>query len=336
MNELDERLAAWNPVEVTDVYDAAASADAFDLLQHILSQPRTSPFQRQSRRARRPTKAWIAAAAAVAVAAAGIGVSESLPGRNSTRPAASALPVIGFQRATSQGLASNAVELVDYAIRAAALTPKFVPGPHYWMYRDLIQKIGPRRNREVTWWEVNFHHMFVLDGGKLTPEGSSTGSCVAQLSGWPGCINTVYRYLAKLPVNPATLRRIILANNHSDPTAAFNAIEYLMLDYPLPARFQAELYAVLTGLRGVRFDRSAKDFAGRRGIGLYIIENGFLKREIIINPRTYAYMGSLWVAVKAHTEHGTSPAVVHLHKGSVVGWNAILGSAIVQKAGQRH
>lgn len=245
-----------------------------------------------------------------------------------------ALPAIGFQRATSQGLATSAVELVDYAARAAALSPKFVPSPHYWMYRDLIQKIGQRRNREVTWWEVNFHHMFVLLGGKLTPEGSSSGTCGAQLSGWPGCIDTVYRYLAKLPVNPDALRRIILANNRSDPTAAFNAIEYLMLDYPLPARFQAELYAVLTGLRGVRFDQSAKDFAGRRGIGLYIIENGFLKREVIINPRTYAYMGSLWVAVKAHTEHGTSPAVVRLHKGSVVAWNAILSSGIVRRAGQ--
>ena len=270
---------------------------------------------------------WIAAAAAIAVAAAGIGVSQSLSGRKS-------LPVIGLQRATSQGLAANAVELVDYATRAAALTPKFVPGPHDWMYRDLLEKIGTRRNREVTWWEVNFHHMFALIDGKLTPAGTSTGNCAGQLGGWPGCINTVYRYLARLPVNPAALRHIILADNHSDPAAAFNAVMYLMNDYPLPARAQAELYAVLTGLRGVPFDRSAKDFAGRRGIGLYITENGFLKKEIIINPHTYAYMGLLWAAVKAHTEHGTSPAVVHLHKGSIVGWNAVLSSGIVRRAGQ--
>ncbi len=335
MKELDRRLSACNPVPIADVLDAADSADAADLLQLVLSTPVMNPSQRQSFRARRQWKAWTAAAAALVVAAAGIGVSASLAGRNSTPPASSALPVIGFQQATSQGLASNAVELVDYATKAAALTPKLVPGPHYWMYRDLIQKDGPRRYREVTWREVNFHHGFVLVGGKLTPEGISSGSpCAVQLIGWPGCVNTVYSYLAKLPVNPAALRRIILANNHSDPAAAFNAIEYLMLDYPLPARFQAELYAVLTGLRGVNFDRSAKDFAGRRGIGLYITENGFLKNEIIINPRTYAYMGSLWVAVKAHTEHGTSPAVVHLHKGSVVTWNAILSSGIVRRPGQ--
>jgi hypothetical protein len=334
MNELDSRLSAWNPVPTADVLDAAASAAAADLLQHVLSQPITSLSRRASVRPRRPTGAWIAAAAALAVAAAGIGLSQSLPGPKSTRHASSSLPVIGFQPATSQGLAGNAVELVDYATRAAALTPAFVPGPHDWMYRDLVQKIGSRRNREVTWWEVNWRHMFAFIDGKLTPAGTSTGSCAGQLSGWPGCINNLYRYLATLPAKPAALRHVILANNHSDPAAAFNAVMYLMNDYPLPARFQAELYAVLTGLRGVRFDRSAKNFAGRRGIGLYITENGFLKKEIIINPDSYAYMGLLWVAVKAHTEHGTSPAVVRLHKGSVVGWDAILSSGIVRRAGQ--
>jgi hypothetical protein len=45
-------------------------------------------------------------------------------------------------------------------------------------------------------------------------------------------------------------------------------------------------------------------------------------------------MGLLWVAVEARTEYGTRPAVFHLRKGSVDGWNAILGSGIVTRAGQ--
>jgi hypothetical protein len=219
---------------------------------------------------------------------------------------------------------------VDYATRAAALTPAVVPGPHEWMYRDQVQKIGPRRNREVIWIEVNFHNMFVLDHGKLSPAGGSTGGCAGQLEGWPGCANNLYRYLATLPAEPAALRHIILANNHSDPAAAFRAITGLMNLYPLPARFQAELYAVLTGLAGVRFDRSATDFAGRHGIGLYMIQTHFWKMEIIINPRTYTYMGGLVVAVKTHTEYGR-----HVRKGQIQAWNAILGSGIVKKAGQR-
>jgi hypothetical protein len=333
MNELDERLAAWNPVKATDVVDAAASADARDLLEHILSQPRTSASQRQSLRPRRLAKAWIAAAAAIAVAAVGIGVSENLAGRRNAHIASSGLPVIGFQQTTSQGVARNAVELVDYATRAAALTPKFVPGPHEWMYRDLREinsNFGPHGDREVTWFEVNWRHMFALFDGKVRPVGSSTGSCPGTMGGWPGCINNLYRYLAKLPADPAALRRIILANNHSDAAAAFRAILGLMNLYPLPARFQAELYAVLTGLPGVRFDRSATDFVGRHGIGLYMIQTHFWKMEIIVNPRTYVYMGTLVVAVKTHTEYGR-----HVRKGQIQSWNAILGSGIVKKAGQQ-
>ncbi len=256
-------------------------------------------------------------------------MSESLAGRRSTHTVSSGHPVIGFQQGSSQGLAANAVELVDYATRAAALTPAFVPGPRDWMYRDLQQKIGPHRNREVTWFEVDLHHMFVLDHGKLSSAGGSKGGCGGQVGGWPGCFSNLYRYLATLPAEPAALRHIILANNHTKPAAAFRAIMGLMYLFPLPARFQAELYAVLAGLPGVRFDRSATDFSGRHGIGLYMIQRHFWKMEIIINPRTYTYMGLLVIAVKAHTEYGR-----HVREGQIQSWNAILSSGIVKKAGQ--
>jgi len=128
-------------------------------------------------------------------------VSESLAGRRSTHTVSSGHPVIGFQQGSSQGLAANAVELVDYATRAAALTPAFVPGPRDWMYRDLQQKIGPHRNREVTWFEVDLHHMFVLDHGKLSSAGGSKGGCGGQVGGWPGCFSNLYRYWQRFRPN---------------------------------------------------------------------------------------------------------------------------------------
>ena len=259
-------------------------------------------------------------------------MSESLAGRRSTHTVSSGHPVIGFQQGSSQGLAANAVELVDYATRAAALTPAFVPGPHDWMYRDELQRnpnFGPHGYHEQIWFEVGADRVAYLDHGKLSYGGGGPGGRDSQLEGWPGESRNLYRYLATLPVEPAALRHMVLANNHSRPSAAFRAIMYLMEDFPLPARFQAELYAVLTGLPRVRFDRSAIDFAGRHGIGLYMIQRRFWKMEIIINPRTYTYMGGLTIAVKAHTEYGR-----YVHKGSIEGWNAILGSGIVKKAGQ--
>ena len=60
-----------------------------------------------------------------------------------------------------------------------------------------------------------------------------------------------------------------------------------------------------------------------------MIQTHFWKMEIIINPRTYTYMGGLVVAVKTHTEYGR-----HVRKGQIQAWDAILGSGIVKKAGQ--
>src|SRR5262249_7731550 len=162
---------------------------------------------------RRPAKAWIAAAAAIAVAAAWIGVSEMLSGGRTPHPAPSHSPVIGFPQGPTQGLATNAVKLVGYGTPAAAPAPAVVPSPHERMYRALLQKSGRRRNREGTWWEGNWRHMFARwPNGKVIPAGSSTGRCPGQLNGWPGCINNVYRYLATLPADPAALRHVILAN----------------------------------------------------------------------------------------------------------------------------
>jgi hypothetical protein len=200
------------------------------------------------------------------------------------------------------------------------------------MYRDLLETGGPfggRQVREVTWLEVGVDRAAVLDHGKLS-YGGGPGGPDSYLEGWPGTWSNLYRYLAALPARPAALRRIVLANNHASPAAAFRAILNLMGDFPLPARFQAELYAVLTGLPGVHFDRSATDAASRRGVGLYIIQDGYLKIEIIVNPRAYTYMGTLGIVVKAHTRYGK-----HLRKGSIQAWNATLSSAIVKHAGQR-
>lgn len=333
MNDLDGRLSAWNPVREADLLDAAASPEAADLLGYVLSQPSTATSRRRASQPVLLRKAWLAAAAAIAVAAAGIGAYESVPGHRSARAISSAAPAIGFQRAYSQGLAADKAELVSYATKAAAMTPAFVPGPRDWMYMNVLEKgpfIAPRGYDDQTWTDVATGRVATFFRGKLSyGYGCGTGA----LDGWPGDCRNLYQYLAALPVKAALLQRIVLANNHSQPAAAFRGIMFLMNDFPLPARFQAELYGVLASLPGVGFDRSVTDAAGQRGIGLYVIQDG-LKQEVIINPRTYAYMGLLWVATETRTVYGTSPAVFHQRKGSVQASNAILGSGIVTTAGQ--
>jgi hypothetical protein len=336
MNNLDSRLSAWNPIRAEEMLDAAASAEAVGLLQRILSQPIASPSRRQSYRPRWPAQAWIAAAAAVAIAVAAAGIAATIPSpaRNtSTHKVSAGPPVTGFQPGPSQGVAKNALQLVRYATRSAAMTPVFVPGPRDWEYREVLygrtvraagvgvgqswEQVGT--GRDATSW----HRGKITYGYKPGPR--------ARIAGWPTTYGNIYHYLASLPSGSATLRRIILANNHSSPAQAFNTIGALLFNFPLPARFQAELYAVLISLPGVHFTRHAVDAVGRHGVGLYRIQHGYLD-EIIINPRTYLYMGGLTIAARGHTSYST--LLAHPRKATIFAWSATLGSGIVSQPGQ--
>lgn len=141
----------------------------------------------------------------------------------------------------------------------------------------------------------------------------------------------MYQYLAALPAQPASLRKIILANNHGDPRAAFTAIVNLFGNFVVTARFQAELYAMLVSLPGIHFTRDAVDAAGRLGVGLYWVQ-GDQVVEIIVNPRTYVYMGTMSIAIKGHPS--VDALLAHPSAAAIMDSAAILDSGIVSRAGQ--
>ena len=329
MNDLDDRLAAWNPVRAEDTLHAASSADAARLLHRILDQPATSQPHRPTHRSGWQARAWIATAAVAAVITA---IAVTLPGPSG--PASRNVP--GFQRGPSVGIAANAAELVDYARRSAASTQAFVPDPADWSYFEMFygrtnSSHPDSEGVQESWQQVgatryagSFHH------GTLT-DGISGGPGVT-LGGWPGPNwTTMYQYLASLPAQPAALRKIILANNNGDPGAAFTAIENLFGNFVVSARFQAELYAVLVSLPGVHFTHDAVDAAGRPGIGLYIAGDGLIN-EIIVNPRTYVYMGTMSFAVQGHSSYDT--LLAHPIRSATLESAAILNSGIVSQPGQ--
>ncbi len=346
MNDLDDRLAAWNPVRAQDMLRASSSADATRLLHRILSQPilsqpilsepilsepATSPPGRRPRRSGWQARAWIAGAAAVAAAIAVIVATIPSAGHRSAGQR-----VVGFQHGPSLGLAASAVELVDYATRSAASTSAFVPGPRDWAYFEKFYGLssagGPDGTGEAQTWQqvgtrsyaASWHH------GELTY--GAGGGPGARLIGWPGTNwTTMYQYLASLPARPAALRKIILANNDGDPAAAFTAVENLFGNFPVSARFQAELYAVLVSLPGVGFAGRAVDAAGRPGIGLYLVQDSRLD-AVIVNPRTYVYMGGVSIAVQGHPSYDA--LLANPGSGTVLESTAILNSGIVGRPGQ--
>jgi hypothetical protein len=100
----------------------------------------------------------------------------------------------------------------------------------------------------------------------------------------------------------------------------------------VPPKLQAALYRVLQQLPGVHFEAAA-DLAGRTGLGFWMVREGYLKQEIVIDPLTYALMGYKDVAIKDHAMVGTD-GTRYVKKGHVMGWAALLGSAIVAQPGR--
>jgi hypothetical protein len=341
MNDVDDRLAAWNPVPAQDLLQASSSADAAQLLNRVLSQPPATSPRRHAFRSSRPAWGWIAAAAAAVTIAA---IAATLP----SQPPPAGQAVTGFDRGPSMGVADNAVQLVDFAARSAALAPVFVPGQQDWAYFETyFGPTAPGGPESVgvsqTWNQVGTASAAdSWDHGKLT---YGAWADTSQLTGWPiHSLTGVYQYLASLPAQPAALRKIILANNHGDPAAAFTAVEGIFGNFPVSARFQAELYGVLAGLPGVHFTLHAVDAAGRPGVGLYIVHDGYIDagdnttrkvtevEEVIVNPRTYVYMGGLLIAVRGHLPYDT--LLAHPGSGTILESAAVLNSGIVSRPGQ--
>jgi hypothetical protein len=90
----------------------------------------------------------------------------------------------------------------------------------------------------------------------------------------------------------------------------------------------------------VHFDPRVADFAGQTGVGFYTYQEGYLKLEIVVNPRTYAYMGHRDVAFRARnlpaavTNGVPSGPYIHVSKGQIIGEDAVLRFGIVRHAGQ--
>jgi hypothetical protein len=245
--------------------------------------------------------------------------------------------------AVAPGRPGTAAELVAYATEAAAAAPLFRPGPHEWIYTKVLLAassagnggylMGAPDERQTVrvWTRIDGQRTAVIVHGKLVVSPVARNSVVVLPVGWR---SVSYRYLDSLPASPAKLKAIISANLGSDSSAGiFTAIQALMTNVVLPPRLRAELYSVLISLPGVQFDASAKDLVGRSGVGLRIMQNSYVRDEMVIDPTTYAYLGQEYVAVRAHNATGLDGSQ-HLRKGQVLGWSALLQSGIVRQAGQ--
>ena len=271
-------------------------------------------------------------------------------------------PAAPWPSGPSLGRARTEAQLIDYVTRVADMAPDRAPSPHDWVVVKLEAArsskgdggfmFGPADERQVIlqWNRVDgcAATSSIIVPANLPPAKTLSGRLTispqmcdqGDLAGWK---SISYQYLNSLPTDPAALESVILANNPPGgyiPTrtaAIFYAIDNLLTNGEvwgavIPPKLSAALYRILRELPGVRFE-SDTDLAGRNGLGFYVVTEGYIKQELVIDPLTYTYMGFKDVAIKDHRATGTD-GTMFIKKGQVLGWEALLGSAVVQRPGQ--
>ena len=215
----------------------------------------------------------------------------------------------------SVGRARTEAELVDYAVQAAAANDPRPPSPHDWVYVKTETAgstagsggflFGPPDTRVIglQWIRVDQRESATFTGrvpADLPPTAVVHGRILVSPDGGSGTLggwtNTSYRYLNSLPSEPAKLAAVILADNNprmpwysSQPNVAiFEAIQTLLLGQMqgvwIPPKLAATMYRLLQGLPGVHFDNAA-DLAGRTGLGMYMVVDGWHKAGTRDQPR---------------------------------------------------
>ena len=325
---------------------------------------------RLSGRAWRPVLAGTLAVGVGVTAYGGVELSGSPSARQGTQTVAwSGRPTSPWPHADhpSYGRARTAAQLIADITRAAGEVPGRAPKPDEWVavkqeYADSSggqggYLFGPPDKREIslTWFRGD---QCAVASVPPVPAGTSpartvTGKLTITTRGYygPGCgggttlggwKSVTYSYLKSLPSDPTALERILVdgagpLGSLTREQAIFEGIDILLdagesSGIVIPPKLSANLYRVLQQLPGVHFE-SAVDLAGRTGIGFSMILEGYLKEEIVIDPDTYTYMGFKDVAIKDHAMVATD-GTRHVKKGHVMGWAALLGSAIVEQPGQ--
>jgi hypothetical protein len=123
----------------------------------------------------------------------------------------------------------------------------------------------------------------------------------------------------------AAERTTYLARNYS----------YILRNGVVPPKGEATIFRAITRLPGVTLQKDPVDVAGRKAFVVTLIEEGSIQTEILIDRKTYHYLGGRSITIKDRVTHGDDGTFVE-KKGSVLDLGIRVATEIVDKPGQTH
>lgn len=262
------------------------------------------------------------------------------------------------------GAPANAAELGALAARAArSAAPGLYPKPGQWVYSKTIVA------RDAGWrLEVRGGKVRVVEEPALAPHATEAWVQVGPKPGWAITVVTNqtgstfavppllgaanYPRLPWLPTDPDRLLQVIEQEVKRNPSKygpsgfsthelAFRVIAGMLGGLLPPPELQAALFEAMARIPHVTVVEDATDAAGRHGVALALAENQ-TRLEVILDKRTYRYLGQAAIATSDHIHIGSpgSPLVkgdldLPTRKGQVLYRTAQLAIAFVDAPHQR-
>ncbi|GAA4637611.1 hypothetical protein GCM10023196_092100 [Actinoallomurus vinaceus] len=336
MNELERMCAEVPPPAATAVMEGRRR-----LLAATQGVPAARPSRRSFRLPRTGVRLAVVGALAVAIAA-GVTIAQNVGGTDRhghPRPVIPGLPA---------GPVANAEDLLKRAAGAAE-AQQFAPRPDQWIYVESRQRFpaigthaeGPKtplvKFVERTWWRA--------DGKQIarTQEGHY-GDGKLRIENGNQLWKHNYPMLAALPTDPAALDAWVASHEFIGGLKPKNAEERAVALYGqycailrngvAPPKIEAAVFRAIARISGVTLRKNTVDLAGRPAIAVGRVEEGYLFREILIDPKTYAYLGERDIAVKDHASTATDGRWT-IKKGAILNLETHATPKIVDRPGQR-
>ncbi|GAA2132327.1 CU044_5270 family protein [Actinomadura napierensis] len=254
-----------------------------------------------------------------------LGAVVATGGGDGHRPAPSAAPMTETQR------------VLNVAATSALKQPFTAPRPGQWVYTETrywrsdvfgkgtVVKAGSPLKKTVDrdWTRADGRLGAEYRNGRLITV--PTGGALPP---------TDYATVSKLPADPDAL--LAWARRSTRPGAreggVFDLLGSLLLgNGAIPPAQTAAAYRAMAKIPGVTVDRSAKDGLGHRALSVALVEEGWIRKEVLLDPVGYAYRGHRAIVVKDKT----MPDGGRFLKGAVESYSVRMAAGVVDRPGQR-
>lgn len=311
--QLDRALHTLR-ADVSTAEPAAARARA-QLLRQIgepaMVTTATTPVQPPAARPRHSARRWLAAAAVVGVIAAGALVVQTLQPSGATAQAADVLSRSASAASAATDPAVGPEQYLYVETHSWYSSTSVLPdgAPLTYLLEQIWQEWIPA-DRDQEWQQTR-----TVTGNRIWIEGSDEQAAAAGLTleevgtevvraprGWyfegseqiGGWQLPTPEFMAGLPRDPEALYERLAAdapdNSHGDAEHLVYAADMLRSGQ-VPADLRAALYEALTRLPGLAVTDDAANLDGRLGIALGVTEPSGYRQEIIVDPRSGAFIG---------------------------------------------